>query len=112
MPIGAPDDSSSEMADIQIYIVYFLSSPTRRYSFLILNLSTALSKIASTPLAILVPALWRFLPNGILSIINRRGVGASGTHEYPSGHFEGYSESPSYMLLLESVLHMPNQECL
>ncbi|SJL14375.1 uncharacterized protein ARMOST_17831 [Armillaria ostoyae] len=47
------------------------SSSTLRDLFLILNLSTALSKIVPTPLFILIPTLWRFLPKGLLSIIDK-----------------------------------------
>ncbi|KAK0451236.1 cytochrome P450 [Desarmillaria tabescens] len=50
---GALDGNSSEMAHIS------------KSTF------TALSKIAPTPLLILVPTLWRFFPNRILSIIDK-----------------------------------------
>ncbi|PBK68293.1 cytochrome P450 [Armillaria solidipes] len=51
--LGALDGKSSEMVDIS------------KSTF------TALSKIAPTPLLILVPTLWRFLPKGLLSIIDK-----------------------------------------
>ncbi|KAK0199272.1 cytochrome P450, partial [Desarmillaria ectypa] len=50
---GALDGRSSEMADLI------------RRSF------TALSSISPTPLIVLAPALWRFLPKSILSILDR-----------------------------------------
>ncbi|KAK0432040.1 cytochrome P450 [Armillaria borealis] len=50
---GALDGKSSEMADIS------------KSTF------TALSKIVPTALLILVPTLWRFLPKGLLSIIDK-----------------------------------------
>ncbi|KAK0219362.1 cytochrome P450 [Armillaria nabsnona] len=50
---GALDGKSSEMADIS------------KSTF------TALSKIVPTPLVILVPTLWRFLPKGLLSILDK-----------------------------------------
>ncbi|PBK87717.1 cytochrome P450 [Armillaria gallica] len=50
---GALDGSSSEMADLI------------RRSF------TALSSVSPTPLVVLAPALWRFLPNSMLSILDR-----------------------------------------
>lgn len=50
---AALDGRSSEMADLI------------RRSF------TALSNVSSTPLVVLAPALWRFLPKSVLSILDR-----------------------------------------
>ncbi|KAK0219090.1 cytochrome P450 [Armillaria fumosa] len=53
---GALDGKSSEMADLI------------RRSFCI---STSLSNMSPTPLVVLAPALWRFLPKSMLSILER-----------------------------------------
>ncbi len=59
------------MADLSKSTLYLsvLFHSTRSFSHV--NLSTALSKLVPTPLVILVPTLWRFLPKVLLSILDK-----------------------------------------
>ncbi len=56
---------------VQASIVCPYYTTAARVLLLIPDISTTLSKIPLGPLTILVPAFWRFLPEGILTILDK-----------------------------------------